>query len=235
VGEDEAHTESVAIESAAVEESASAVELFSPGMRIRVYIAVSLAVLSQVSGINTVLYYGSVLFTEHFHGESAKAAIGANVAIGLVNLLCTVVAMIFIDRWGRRGLFLVSSGGMAVSLAVLSVGLHEVVVAPVVIFGSVLLYVAFFAVGMGPGVWVYTAEIFPTRMRGRATSLATTALWTACLGVTLTFLSIVQALGAPAAFMLYAILSSVTFLFIWKWVPETRGRSLEAIQHMWGQ
>ncbi|HEY4378710.1 MAG TPA: sugar porter family MFS transporter [Acidobacteriaceae bacterium] len=235
VGEDEAHTELVAIESAAVEESASAVELFSPGMRIRVYIAVSLAVLSQVSGINTVLYYGSVLFTEHFHGESAKAAIGANVAIGLVNLLCTVVAMIFIDRWGRRGLLLVSSGGMAVSLAVLSVGLHEAVVAPVVIFGSVLLYVAFFAVGIGPGVWVYTAEIFPTRMRGRATSLATTALWTACLGVTLSFLSIVQALGAPAAFMLYAILSSVTFLFVWKWVPETRGRSLEAIQHMWGQ
>jgi sugar porter (SP) family MFS transporter len=234
-GDAEARTELLAIESAAAEESAGTVELFSPGMRMRVYIAVSLAVLSQVSGINTVLYYGSVLFTEHFHGESAKAAIGANVTIGLVNLLCTVVAMIFIDRWGRRGLFLVSSGGMAVSLAVLSVGLHEVVVAPVVIFGSVLPYVAFFAVGMGPGVWVYTAEIFPTRMRGRATSLATTALWTACLVVTLTFLSIVQALGAPAAFMLYAILSSLTFLFIWKWVPETRGRSLEGIQRMWGQ
>jgi sugar porter (SP) family MFS transporter len=235
MGEAEACTELVAIEFAATEESASSVELFSSGMRVRVFVAVSLAVLSQISGINTVLYYGSVLFTEHFHGESAKAAIGANVTIGLVNLLCTVVAMIFIDRWGRRGLLLISSGGMAVSLAVLSMGLHEAAVAPVVIFSSVLLYVAFFAVGLGPGVWVYTAEIFPTRMRGRATSLATTALWTTCLVVTLTFLSIVQALGASAAFMLYAMLSFLTFLFIWKWVPETRGRSLEAIQRMWGQ
>jgi sugar porter (SP) family MFS transporter len=234
-GEDEARAELAAIELAAAEESSGTLELFSPGMRMRVFVAVSLAVLSQISGINTVLYYGSLLFTEHFHGESAKAAIGANVAMGLVNLLCTLLAMMFIDRWGRRGLFLVASGGMAVSLAVLAFGLHEITVAPIVIFSSVLLYVAFFAVGLGPGVWVYTAEIFPTRLRARATSLATTALWTACLMVTLTFLSIVQALGASTAFLLYAILSLVTFLFVWKWVPETRGRSLEEIQRRWGR
>jgi len=155
--------------------------------------------------------------------------------VGLVNLLCTVVAMIFIDRWGRRGLFLVASGGMAVSLTVLAIALHVATIAPSVIFGSVLLYVAFFAVGLGPGVWVYMSEIFPTRVRGRATSLATTALWTACLVVTLTFLSIVEALGTSAAFLLYALLSLVTFVFVWKWVPETRGKSLEEIQRMWGR
>ena len=234
-GEAEAGTEFVAIESAVAEENAGTIKLFSPEMRMRVFVAVSLAVLSQISGINTVLYYGSILFTEHFRGASAKAAIGANVAIGLVNFLCTIVAMTFIDRWGRRGLFLLASGGMAVSLAVLSLALRMAIAAPVVIFGSVLLYVAFFAVGLGPGVWVYMAEIFPTRVRGRATSLATTVLWTACLAVTLTFLSTVRALGASAAFMLYAILSLVTFLFVWKWVPETRGRSLEEIQRMWGR
>jgi predicted MFS family arabinose efflux permease len=79
------------------------------------------------------------------------------------------------------------------------------------------------------------AEIFPTRVRGRATSVATTALWTACLAVTLTFLSIVQALGASAAFLLYALLSLVTFFFVWILVPETRGKSLEEIQRMWGR
>jgi SP family arabinose:H+ symporter-like MFS transporter len=124
---------------------------------------------------------------------------------------------------------------MAVSLTVLAFALHVTTIAPAVVFGSVLLYVAFFAVGLGPGVWVYMSEIFPTRVRGRATSLATTALWTACLVVTLTFLSIVEALGTSTAFLLYALLSLVTFVFVLKWVPETRGKSLEEIQRMWGQ
>jgi SP family arabinose:H+ symporter-like MFS transporter len=234
-GAAEAQTELVAIEFSVAEKSGDSEELFAPGIRKRVFVAVSLAVLQQISGINTVLYYGSVLFTEHFHGESAKAALGANVVVGLVNLLCTLIAMIFIDRWGRRGLFLVASGGMAVSLTVLAFALHVTTIAPAVVFGSVLLYVAFFAVGLGPGVWVYMSEIFPTRVRGRATSLATTALWTACLVVTLTFLSIVEALGTSTAFLLYALLSLVTFVFVLKWVPETRGKSLEEIQRMWGQ
>jgi MFS transporter, SP family, arabinose:H+ symporter len=234
-GEAEAQIELIAIEFSVNEKSGDPGELLSPGMRKRLFIAISLAVLQQISGINTVLYYGSVLFTEHFRGESARAALGANVVVGLVNLMCTLVAMVFIDRWGRRGLFLVASGGMTLSLAILATALHFTAISPVVIFASVLLYVAFFAVGLGPGVWVYMAEIFPTRVRGRATSVATTALWTACLAVTLTFLSIVQALGASAAFLLYALLSLITFFFVWIWVPETRGKSLEEIQRMWGR
>lgn len=103
------------------------------------------------------------------------------------------------------------------------------------IFCSVLLYVAFFAVGLGPGVWVYISEIFPSRVRGQATSSATTALWMACLIVTLTFLSIVDALGISSAFLLYAALSLITFLFTWKWIRETRGKSLEEIHEMWSE
>lgn len=122
---------------------------------------------------------------------------------------------------------------MAVSLLALSFGLYFPSIPCVVIFASVLLYVSFFAVGLGAGVWVYITEIFPTRLRGKATSLATTALWAACLLVTLTFLSIVRLMGAPVAFLLYAGLSLVTFVFVWKWVPETCGRSLEEIQLVW--
>ncbi|MGA7522807.1 MAG: sugar porter family MFS transporter [Acidobacteriaceae bacterium] len=232
-GEAEAHVELVAIEAALSSTSSDPGELLAPGVRKRLFVAVTLAVLQQISGINTVLYYGSVLFTQQFRGETARAAIGANVAVGIVNLVCTCIAMVFIDRWGRRGLLLAASGGMTASLVVLSFGLRAGSVAPVVIFSSVLLYVAFFAVGLGPGVWVYITEIFPTRVRGRATSVATTALWTACLVVTLTFLSIVQALGLSGAFLLYAALSLITFVFVWKWVPETRGQSLEEIQRMW--
>ncbi len=233
LGEDDASTDLVAIEAAIAEENAAPSELLAPAMRMRTFVALSLAVLQQITGINTVLYYGSVLFTQHFQDGSARSAIGANVAIGAVNLLCTSVAMLLIDRWGRRSLLLTSSGGMAISLAILSLGLRSSSIGPSMVFASVLLYVAFFAVGLGPVVWVYIAEIFPMRLRGRATSLATTALWTACLAVTLTFLSIVQALGAPAAFLLYAGVSLLTFFFVWKWVPETRERSLEEIQRVW--
>lgn len=81
-------------------------------MRPRLFIAVALAILQQICGINTVLYYGSVLATEYFHGSSAGFAIGANVVVGLVNLICTVVAMIFTDHWGRRTLFLIASAGI---------------------------------------------------------------------------------------------------------------------------
>jgi sugar porter (SP) family MFS transporter len=234
-GPTEADTELAEIEVSMSEESGDSQELFAPQIRSRVLVAVALAVLQQISGINTVLYYGAVLFTEHFHGESARTALGANVLVGLVNLVCTLIAMVFIDRWGRRGLFLLASGGMAVSLSVLAFSLHFPATPLPVMFGSVLLYVAFFAVGLGPGVWVYIAEIFPTRVRGRATSAATSALWTACLVVTLTFLSINETLGTSLTFLLYAALSLVTFVFVWKWVPETRGKSLEEIQRMWGR
>ena len=233
-GATEAKVELTEIDLALAQTSNDRNELFAPETRKRVYVAVALAILCQISGINTVLYYGSVLFTEHFRGESAKAALGANVAVGLVNLLCTVVAMLFIDRWGRRGLFLLASGGMTLSLSVLAVALRFTNISPVIVFSSVLFYVAFFAVGLGPGVWVYIAEIFPTRIRGRATSLATSALWAACLAVTFTFLSIVETLGSSGAFFLYAALSFITFVFVYFWVPETHGKSLEELQHTWG-
>jgi MFS transporter, SP family, arabinose:H+ symporter len=235
VGAEAAPGEALAIESALKEERADPRELLSPTMRPRLLIAVALAVLQQICGINTVLYYGSVLITESVHGGSAGFAIGANVVVGLVNLICTVVAMVFIDRWGRRTLFLIASGGMTIALTLLALSLRVSRGNPEVIFGSVLLYVAFFAVGLGPGVWVYISEIFPTRIRGQATSVATSALWMACLVVTLTFLSIVDRLGISSAFLLYAALSLMTFLFTWKWIRETRGKSLEEIHEMWSK
>ncbi|RZU40795.1 sugar porter family MFS transporter [Edaphobacter modestus] len=224
-----------AIELAISEEGGGAGELFSEQMRPRLLIAIALAVLEQICGINTVLYYGALIFAQQFHGQSMKLAIGVNVVVGLVNLIFTIVAMFFIDRWGRRLLFLVATAGMAISLTVLAASFKLGPGGQYLIFGCILAYIAFFAVGLGPGVWVYIAEIFPTRVRGQATSIATMALWSACLVVTLTFLSIVDSMGLSGAFALYALLSLITFVFIWKWIPETRGKSLEQIQHYWSQ
>ena len=86
---------------------------------------------------------------------------------------------------------------------------------------------------MGPGVWVLMSELFPTRIRGRAMAIATVALWLASLLLTITFLSLVTAIGPSGTFWLYAALSAFTFVFIWRVVPETRGRTLEQIEHMW--
>lgn len=208
-------------------------DLFSPRFRRRLTVAVVLAVLQQVSGINTVLYYGSLIITEHLKGQTSRTAIAANVVIGVVNLAGTIIAMFFIDRWGRRELLLLASGGMTICVTVLSVCLRSSAPSLALVFTSVLLYVAFFAVGLGPGIWVYIAEIFPTQNRAGANSIAISGLWTACIAVTFTFLSLVQAAGISSAFTVYAILSLATFAFIWKFVPETKGIELEDMEAVW--
>ena len=96
-----------------------------------------------------------------------------------------------------------------------------------------LAYVACFAVGLGPGVWVLMSELFPTAVRGRAMSVATVSLWAACTGITLTFLSLVSVATIAGAFAVYAVLSVVTLVFVWRGVPETKGRTLEEIEGSW--
>jgi MFS transporter, SP family, arabinose:H+ symporter len=119
-GQNAARTELLAIENAAADSSESSLlTLFTATFRKRTTIAITLSILQQISGINTVLYYGSVLFKEHFANTSTTSAIGANVMLGVVNLACTIIAMALIDRVGRRALLLVASGGMAVCLSVL--------------------------------------------------------------------------------------------------------------------
>jgi len=100
---------------------------------------------------------------------------------------------------------------------------------------SILLYVAFFALGMGPGPWLIISEIFPTKVRSRAASIATSTLWSGTLLVTFTFLTLVNKLRLWGTFAIYGVLSLICFLYVWKVVPETKGRTLEQIQEAWGK
>ena len=192
-------------------------------------IAIALAVLQQVTGINTILYYGSLLFVERVPGQSDSSALMANIAIGAVNLICTIVAMLVVDRLGRRPLLLWASGGMGISLTFLSIAIYMKASAPIIL-GTILLYVSCFAIGLGPGVWLVMAEIFPNRVRGRAMSIATVCLWLACLLITGTFLTLMNLAGASATFLIYALMCAVTFVLVLSAVPETKGRTLEEIQ-----
>jgi SP family arabinose:H+ symporter-like MFS transporter len=222
-----------AVERVAATEEGSWHEVFSADMRRRLGVGMMLALFSQITGINTVLYYGSIIISEHFPGQSTNMALVANVIIGAVNLLFTIVAMIFLDRWGRRGILMTASGGMGIALTLLVIGLNIPNISPVLMLASILLYVAFFALGMGPGPWLIISEIFPTKVRGRAASIATSTLWSGTLVVTFTFLSLVKVLNLWGTFAIYGALSFVCFLYIWKMVPETKGRTLEQIQEVW--
>jgi sugar porter (SP) family MFS transporter len=221
------------VEEAASGERGTWGEVFSRPMRRPLTIALALAVLCQITGINTVLYYGSILISEHFHGESAGAALMANVIIGGTHLVCTLIALRCLDRWGRRTMLLTGSAGMTISLALFVVLWRIPGIPPLLILACVLGYTGFFAFAMGPIPWVVISEIFPNKIRGRAASIATSTLWTGTLIVTFTFLSLIHVLGVSGTFGIYAILCVVTFVFIWRMVPETRGKTLEQIQRQW--
>jgi len=221
------------IERVIAEESGSLRQLLEPGMRRPLLIGVTLAILQQVTGINTVLYYGSIIFTEQAGVRSTSAALWANVLVGLMNLVFTVIALFTIDRLGRKVLLIAAAAGMGVSLAALGLVFRAGSVTPSSVLALILCYVAFFSFGMGPGVWVVISELFPTRIRGRAMSLATVALWLACLLITLTFLSLVKAFTAAGAFWIYASMCAGTVWFVWKFTPETKGKNLEEIEQQW--
>jgi sugar porter (SP) family MFS transporter len=217
----------------AEEEAGTFAQLFSPGLRRPIVIAVVLAILQQITGINTILFYGSVIFTEQVASQSEFSALWANVVIGSVNFICTIIALAVIDRAGRKPLLLVASGGMALCHLVLGLLLLRQPGSAALILAVILLCVAFFAVGLGPGVWVLMSELFPTRVRGRAMSVATISLWIASSILTFTFLSLVNALTASGAFWIYGAMALVTFVFVWRATPETKGKTLEEIERWW--
>jgi sugar porter (SP) family MFS transporter len=228
----QAQAELVEIERRVAEESGTLSELWQPGLRRALLLGLALAILQQWTGINTVLFYGSILLKQYTGGASDTAAIGANVWIGAVNFVATLVAMALIDRWGRRKLLMGSAAGLGAGLIAMAIAFAGGTPQAALVVPLMLCCAGAFAVGLGPGVWVSLSEIFPNRIRGRAMGLATTALWAACCALTFTFLSIANRAGASGAFLLYASLCGVTIVVVAK-APETRNRSLEQIESLW--
>src|SRR5262249_21748557 len=158
--------------------------------------------------------------------QTASTALWANVIIGAINFVATILGMLLIDRSGRKLLLMFAYAGMGLSLLAVSAAIRLQAAALVVLI-FVLTYVASFAVAVGTGTWVLMSEICPTRIRGRAMSVATVCLWCGTLVVTLTFLSLVHTFTASGVFLLYAVVCAAAFFFVWRKVPETKERSLE--------
>jgi len=210
-------------------------ELLSPLVRPALIVGIGLAIFQQVTGINTVIYYAPTIF-QAAGFASAPVAILATVGVGVVNVLMTVAAMLLLDRVGRRPLLLSGLVGMVLSLGALGLAfalpnlqrqLGWIAV------GSLMMYVGAFAIGLGPVFWLLISEIYPLKIRGLAMSMATVANWGVNLLVALTFLTLIQLLGRPGTFWLYGLVGVGAWLFAYRLVPETKGRSLEEIESHW--
>jgi len=235
-GSEHAHSEMIEIEEAIAQESGSLAQLFQPGLKIVLVIGVTLAVLQQVTGINVFLYYAPEIFKKL--GTGTDVALLQTVVVGAVNLTFTVIAIWTVDKLGRKLLLIIGAGGMGVSLWALGMtAYYQKTQIWVLIF--ILGYIACFALAMGPVVWVVLSEIFPTKIRGRAMAISAFFLWAANWVVSQTFPMmdqndwLISKFHHAFPFWLYGLLCGVTVWFVWRWVPETKGKSLEEIEKMW--
>jgi MFS transporter, SP family, galactose:H+ symporter len=216
-------------------ESGRWADLLGSRVRLALIVGLGLAIFQQITGINTVIYYApKILHTAGFN--TASGAILATAGVGVVNVGMTIIAMFLVDRAGRRPLLLVGIAGMIVTLGVL--GLSFRISSPSAQLSRVAViclmgYVASFAISLGPIFWLLIAEIYPLKIRGLAEGAAATFNWGSNLLVSLTFLTLVEKLGASATFLLYAFASVASWLFAYYLVPETKGRSLEEIEAFW--
>jgi sugar porter (SP) family MFS transporter len=206
--------------------------LWSPAVRMSLFIAVGFTVLQQVTGINTVIYYGPQIFS--LAGiTSNRDAIFATLLVAITNVLATIIALVLVDRVGRKPLLYVGVGGMTASLFVLSYSFHNPAAlgaAPGVIATICLMvYITCFAASMGPIAWILVSEVFPLRLRARGVAAASLGSGASNFIVSITFLSLIKAVGNSLTFLLYGAFCIITLLFVRFVIPETKGRELESI------
>lgn len=206
--------------------------LWSPAVRWALFIAVGFTVLQQVTGINTVFYYGPRIFM--LAGISSdKSAIFSTLILAILNVLATIIALPLVDRLGRKPLLYCGVGGMMLSLFLLSYSFHNQAALGsslgVVAMACLIVYIGCFAFSMGPIGWILVAEVFPLRLRGRGVAAATLGSGAANSLVAFTFLSLIKAAGNSLTFAIYGGFCVLTLLFVRFVIPETKGRELESI------
>ncbi len=207
-------------------------ELLNPSIRPALIVGVGLAAFQQLTGINTVIYYAPTIF-QMAGFKSAGVSILATVGVGVVNVLMTLVAIWLIDRVGRRALLLYGIIGMVIGLGTLGLAFQVSALAGAlgwIAAGSLMLYIGSFAVSLGPVFWLLVSEIYPLRVRGLGMSAASMVNWGTNLVVALTFLTLIDIVGRPGTFWLYAFVGIGAWIFTYFVVPETKGRTLEDIE-----
>jgi len=209
--------------------------LFQPSLRMPLIVGLGLAVFQQITGINTVIYYAPTIFK--FVGiKAAGPAILAGAGLTMVMWCLHVLAIFLLDRVGRRPLLLIGVTGQIIGLAILGAAFQFQQFASFksyIAIGGLVIYVACFAFGLGPIFWLLISEIYPLKIRSAAMSAVTVTNWGMNLAVAVTFLTLVAVLGHAETFWLYGVIAVAAWVFIYRLVPETKGRSLEEIEAHW--
>ncbi|WP_078431634.1 D-xylose transporter XylE [Metabacillus halosaccharovorans] len=208
--------------------NASEAGIFSYG-KLVVIVGILLAVAQQFVGINVILYYAPRIFANM--GASADSSMLQTILIGVVNFVFVLIALTLVEKWGRKPLLLIGSVGMAVGMfGVATLSFVDLMGLGALLF--ILVYVAFYNLSFGPLVWVLAAEIFPNKIRGQAMAITVVANWGSNLLISSTFPSLLE-ISAGVAYSFYGVMCILSFIFVWKLVPETKGRTLEEIETHW--
>lgn len=207
-------------------------EIFSPWIRPVLFLGAILGFIQQVTGINTIIYYAPSIF-QLAGFQDASSSILATVGIGVVNVLSTIFAIFYLDKLGRRPLLLTGLVGMCLSLLGLSLAFYAGTNAETLrwlAMGCTFTFIICFAFSLGAILWLVVSEIFPLEVRATAMSVAVFSCWLWNFAVSATFLSLLNALGPTATFLMYAAMCVFSLIFCYYKVPETRGISLEQIE-----
>ncbi len=239
----DAAREIAALEASLHAESAGAAwrDVFARRWRRPLVIGVGLAIFQQVTGINAIIYYADRIFAAAGFATAHAQTVATTWAIGAVNVVATFIAIGFIDRAGRRPLLIAGFAGMFVSLAVVAIAFYALERSTagagsalgLVTLLALVVFIVSFAFSLGPVTWTVINEIFPGQIRGRAVAVATAVNWGAAFVVSQFFLTLVDAVGEPFTFEVFAVCCVAGGIWVWRTVPETRGRSLEEIEAQW--
>jgi SP family xylose:H+ symportor-like MFS transporter len=203
-------------------------KLLSYGLGV-IVIGILLSVFQQAVGINVVLYYAPRIFENM--GASGNSSMIQTVVMGVVNIIFTVVAILTVDKFGRKPLLIIGSAGMMVGMIALSIlAFMDTIGIAALVF--IILYTASFMMSWGPICWVLISEIFPNTIRGKAVAIAVAAQWIANFTVSSTFPSLSE-WSMGGTYMIYAVCSLLSAIFVWKMVPETKGKTLEDMSRLW--
>ncbi|HKI89500.1 MAG TPA: D-xylose transporter XylE [Draconibacterium sp.] len=208
----------------------SSAKLFSYG-KLVIIIGILLSVFQQFVGINVALYYAPRIFESMGAGKDASML--QTVVMGLVNVVFTVIAILTVDKWGRKPLLIIGSVGMALGMfAIGTLAFLKVIGISTLVF--IIIYTASFMMSWGPICWVYISELFPNKIRGKAVAVAVAAQWAANYFISSTYPAMME-FSSGLTYCFYGLMSVISLIFVWKLVPETKGKTLEEMEKLWSK
>ncbi len=222
------HAKSILAEITATVSDTAKSKIFSYGKKV-IIIGILLSVFQQFVGINVVLYYAPRIFESM--GVARDASMLQTIVMGLVNVIFTVVAILTVDKWGRKPLLITGSIGMAIGMIAMSI-LSYMNIFSVLTLVFIIIFTASFMMSWGPICWVYISELFPNKIRGQAVAVAVAFQWFANFVISSTYPGMMQ-FSSAFTYGFYGAMAILSAIFVWKMVPETKGKSLEEIEKIW--